>query len=166
MRRLLLLLSLIALPGCGAEMKEFSPDGTFTIVMAGTPKEDRQQSPLGVTTTTYTVEERSGFYALSVSDYGNDRPWIPEEVEGRFKAIRDTLLSTYKARLVSEDEVKLADRYEGRKLEAALTEREGLLRARYYVAKGRLYQLTAVGAPKWANSDEVNRFLGSLTVKE
>jgi len=49
-------------------------------------------------------------------------------------------------------------------LEADLTQREGKLRARFYLVKGRLYQLVAIGSAKWAKSDEVNKFLESLTV--
>jgi hypothetical protein len=165
MKRILFLPGLLLMTGCGADLKEFSPDGKFTVLMAGTPKEETR-TVSGVTTRTYTIEERNGVYGVSVSDYPGNLPWIPEEIETRLKLNCKTLVEQYGARQTGEQDVKLAEKYPGRQVEADLTDRDGVLRARFYVVNGRLYQLTALGTRKWANSAEASRFLGSLTVKE
>jgi hypothetical protein len=165
MRICLLFLTVFLVAGCGSEMKEFSPDGSFTVLMPGSPKYESQQV-LGMTTETYGVEERGGFYALEITDYGANHKLKPEEIDGRLVARCETLLSTYKARLTTEEKVKLADHHPGRFVEAELTEREGVLKARVYFVKSRMYQLVAVGSKKWAASEDVKRFLESLKVKE
>lgn len=165
MRPLLPLLIIVAIPGCGTDLKEFSTDGKFTVLIAGKPKEE-SQSILGVTTKSWVVEDRNGVYGISVSDYAGGDKFIPEEIEARLKSVREILINGNKARVISESEVKLADKYPGRTIEAELTERDGLLRARYYLVNGRLYQVSAIGSKSWANSESVSRFLGSLRLKE
>jgi hypothetical protein len=165
MRRCFLFPIVILLAGCGNEMKEFSPDGSFTVLMPGSPKYESQQV-LGMTTETYGVEERGGFYALEITDYGANHKLKPEEIDGRLVARCETLLTTYKARLTSEEKIKLGGNHPGSLVEAELTEREGVLKARVYFVKNRMYQLVAVGSRKWASSENVKRFLESLKVKE
>ena len=163
MIRSLMPLTLIFLAGCGADMKEFAPDASFSVSFPGTPQADTTVSTTGLTTKTFYVEERGGIFTLSVTDYPGGKQFDNEEVEGRLKSLRDVLLNHYGARMTGEQEIMLSGS-PGRTLEADLTQREGKLRARFYLVKGRLYQLVAIGSAKWAKSDDVNKFLESLTV--
>ncbi|MCE9534004.1 MAG: hypothetical protein K8T89_23210 [Planctomycetes bacterium] len=163
MRRHLPMIALVFIAGCSSELKEYSPDGTFQILLPDTPKMDSSEHASGLKTKTYRVEERGGIYIFSVTDYPDGDKFIPAEIEGRFKAIRETLLEQHNAKLVSESETSMANG-PGRALEATLTTREGRLRSRFYLIKGKLYQLTTIGVNSWSDSDSVRRFLDSLQI--
>jgi hypothetical protein len=156
-----LMVACIALTGCGAGFKEFSPDPKFKVLMPGTPKE-QSQDLLGLKLKMWIYEERNGGYAVAITDIGT----IPsEELKVRLDGARDGAVRNVGGTLISESEKTLADKYPGREIIVELPNGKGFNRQRFYLVAGRLYQMMSIGKDKkWIESADSTKFLDSLTI--
>ncbi len=142
--------------GCGsAEWKEFSaPDGSFSVLLPGTPKsETRPQGPLSLTA--HGVEVRNGAYMVSHCELP---PGIAFDYSGSIRG----MAGPWGGKILSETDVTVAG-VRGRAFEMEVTKpQKGFATGRIVVIKGRLYQIFALGANMRANEPHVEKFLDSF----
>lgn len=128
-------------------------------MMPGTPKEQQQSG-----FKSYAIEEKDGVYMAAFSDLpisGNE----PDNVlQQRLDGSRDGFLQNTNSTLKSDTKITLLGKYPGRAIEAENPQRGAILRARVWIVNQRLYMLQVIGKPAWANSNDANKFLDSLSL--
>lgn len=162
--------------GCQkVELKEFSPDGTFKVLMPEKKEEKTQSTPVGPMKV-WTSEFNDGGLWFAVMNNplaagGNEG--LPAAVaEALLKEAQKESIEGYKGQLVSESVIKLADTFPGRQFEAKVKvqkkngdgEVDGVIKGRVYLVNNKIYQLQAVGKPDWVNGEEIPKFLDSLQI--
>ena len=158
---------LFAIAGCKkAEFQEFvSADGHFKVLMPGKPKEQVQATGVA-SMKTYMIEEKNGAYMAAFSDMPIPANEPEATLQQRLDGSRDGCLRNTNAKLKKETKISLNGKYPGRDIEAELPDSKGLLHARIWLVKQRLYQVMVVGTQSWANSADAAKFLDSLTLTE
>lgn len=126
--------------------KELSPkEGKFSISLPGapTPSVRTMDTQIGkVTTHSFTVEGDLGIYYVAYVDFPV-WPETPEEIRAGLDSSRDQAVKG--GYLISENDVSLGD-FLGREI---MVKKDNLiLHARYFFAKGRLFQAILTSAPQ------------------
>lgn len=168
--------ALVLLPvGCQkVELKEFSPDGSFKVLMPE-KKEEKSQTTMGAQTKIWASEFNDGALLVAVTDVGKGTgagAMLDAMAETTLKESQKGALSAVKGELISESAIKLADKYHGRQFEAKVKvpkksgggEIDGIVKQRIYLVNGKLFQLQAIGKPDWVNGEEIPKFLDSLQI--
>jgi hypothetical protein len=148
--------------GGGAGLKEFvSPEGKFRVMMPGTPV--RQQQRLGpMTIAMYSLQNSNGAYMVGYVDVpipANEPDW---QLQKRLDGARMGALGNIGGGLIKENRVFLQGRDPGREIEANIPGK-GLIRARFFIAGQRMYQILVIGNPQFVHSADATRFLESLS---
>jgi hypothetical protein len=148
--------------GGGAGFKEFvSPEGKFRVMMPGTPV--RQQQRLGpISITMYTLQNSNGAYVVAFCDVPIPVGESDFQLQKRLDGARMGALGNVGGVLVKENRVFLQGRDPGREIEANAPGK-GLIRARFFIASRRMYQIMVVGNPQFVHSADATRFLDSLS---
>jgi len=148
--------------------KEFSTAvGGFSILMPGTPQEQKQSldSEIGpIDYYTFSSEDRASAYVVGYADYPADliRQADPDAM---LDGARDGAVSNVKGKLVNEREMSLRD-YPGKELEIEApiggVSQNGTIITRLYLVDQRLYQLITVTPQGRDSSEDVQKFLDSF----
>jgi hypothetical protein len=149
--------------GGGQGFREFvSPAGKFRVLMPGTPSQKSQR--IGpVSLTMYTLKTPGGAYMVGFCDVPipmNEPDWKTQQ---RLDGARNGAVGNVGGVLRKDTRIRLHGREPGREIEANLPGGRGVIRARFYVADRRMYQVMVVGTPAWVNSADATRFLDSLS---
>jgi hypothetical protein len=143
------------------KLREFSPDGTFKVLMPGVPTENAEKSDPDTPSRSWTVRETFGKYTVGTID-------VPAGVE-LSKQSQDFLLEKMGEGelpagwiVIREEKISLAGKYPGRYVEVDKPSHENVSKQRYFVTKNRAYMLIAEGPKHWINSPDTMRFLESL----
>jgi hypothetical protein len=149
-----------------AAVLEFtSADGRFKVQMPGTPKEGSQASG-GATMKTYSIESRNGAYVVGYADLPIPANEPEAAVQERLDGARDGAVRGGNATLSNSYRITLAGKYPGREFSATLNGTKGILRAKVYLVKGRLYQVMVIGTDSFANSSDSRQFLDSFALTQ
>src|SRR5262245_55844845 len=101
------------------ELKEFSPDGTFKVLMPE-KKDEKRENIGGVSEKSWTSEFNDGGLQVSVRDaYGGDLM-----AEERVKDAQKLQVANLRCEVTNESAVKLQDKYPGRSFEGKLKVRK------------------------------------------
>jgi hypothetical protein len=152
------------LAGCGAgRFKEYtSAEGRFRVLFPGTPK-DAPDPDIPQEIKKVSLEERSGFYAVTYQDLAFP-PGKTRDPDEQLDAACDRAVENLKAKRVSQTAIRLAGKYPGRDLVAEWPGGNGLVHYRLYLVDGRLYQVIVNGSKWWAESADARRFLDSFAL--
>jgi hypothetical protein len=165
---MILWVSLLAQAGAqepAAAWKPFtSSAGKFTVLLPGTPVEQRQpvQTALGpVETILFVLELKPSktSYAVSWSEF-SPAALKPGSEAKRLDNARDRVVAGTKGILKGEKRIALRG-YPGREVEIDL-DGKARVRARIFAVKNRLYQVIVLGPGNWVDGKETSRFLDSF----
>jgi hypothetical protein len=172
MRTRAIYLLLATLAGCQrVELQEFSPDGSFRVLL---PEEKKEMSQdfAGATGKVWLSEFNDGALFVGVAELPV-RKLSETEADRLLQASVQQNIKESKAELVNESEIKLGE-YPGRQFEAKVKvprqsgggELDGVIKRRVYLADGKLFILGALGRHDWVNSPQIQRFLDSLQLSK
>jgi hypothetical protein len=164
---LITLLAALLLAGCSAKSKEFRSEAGNFSVKAPVLLEEQPQT-IDMTTGkveahTYLAESDGILYAASYSVFRDEiiNQGNPEEL---LNNARDSMLASLSGKLVLETSKPLKD-YPGRELvvEMKMTDgTDGVMKARIYLVKNRLYQVMVLADKKDAEASTIIKFLESF----
>jgi hypothetical protein len=124
------------------------------------PAEKKVQAPLGETTR-YTAEKDGELYAVSRIDV---RIGSREEAEAYLEEVTEAFSSQPFIRQVRRLSKTVLQGYPGREIVVQTPFND--MRIRWYIARGRLYQLGVTGAAKAVDSERWERFFRSFVFTE
>jgi len=158
--------SVEATPIEAAAWKQFAPEkGGFSVLLPGTPIEGpiKVATPAGEMTVQTYVVLRSDGARLAVVYSDSPTPIGPQDVQANLDGAKAGMALTSGGTIKSEKTITL-DGNPGRELEIIV--RDGLVKARVYIVKQRIYQVAAGPVGKITASD-VDKVLDSfkLTAK-
>lgn len=139
-----------------------SKEGAFSVLMPGQPEQksfptDTEQGPINMNM--FSVGRGNAFYAVIYSDF----PLVPDDpqlINNMLDKARDMGVANAKGRLLSETRITLGD-YPGREIKISIS--AGILLARLYAVKHRLYQVMVAGTQEAViASPDTARFLDSF----
>jgi hypothetical protein len=146
-------------PGLLAEQSwtRFSPpNGSFIVLMPGSPKEDKETEKNSDGTTesyTYTVETRIGAFLVGYTDFSDDISSVDSE---RLLDAAGQGFTTNGGKLLSQENLSM-NGHPGR--EVTYTDQDGTTsKARIFIVRQRLYQLHAIAS----QSQDVKKFFDSF----
>ena len=148
-----------------------SPEGQFTVLMPGTPKEEIQykQTELGqIEIHLFVLQSSGAAYITSYADFPITAT-TPEMVEKMLDGARDNVLANSTRKLLEESKISL-DGLSGREMKIGMPDL--VLKTRFYVAQRRLYQVMMITpdpnqiSKKAVAGQNANatKFLGSLKI--
>lgn len=146
------------------EPKEFSPkDSGMKIQFPGTPKLI-ENDVSGIKVKNWVVERKNGAeaFGISVTSLPNTANDDKKMTEKRLDGSRDGFIKAVKGNLVQETKISLENKYSGREVLASMNGGKVFILTRYYMVKGRIYQIMAFGNKEFIDSDEVKSFLDSF----
>ena len=147
--------------------RSFAPkDNSFTVAVPGAPHEKKQQvktesGPADVTLFVWQGPAETTF-VVSVTDYPEAA--VQGAEDKRLKNARDGAVENSKGKLIHERKITLTG-IPGRELWIG-TDMDGMIRARFYAVKQRLYQTMALGPKTAVETKEVAAFLDSFKLKK
>jgi alpha/beta superfamily hydrolase len=150
----------VAPPIAEADLKRFSPDGTFSVLMPDNAVAQPERDGLRA-----WVVDRLGV-SLLVACF--DEPGLmdksPEDFEDFMNGCRQAMLAANQVDLVKEEKITLEGGHRGRQIEGNAIDGH-VSKMRVYVVGERVYQLVAGGGRSWADGPVVAKFLDSLEAK-
>lgn len=157
--------------GCQkVELKEFSPDGTFKVMMPE-KKQESNQDFSGFPAKIWISEFNDGALAVLVMDMKSAGALVQVMSGKLLKDAQDKTVESLKGKIVSESEAKLDDKYPGRVFEATAKvpsnkggEIDGIMKGSLYTAEGKVFMVYALGKPDWMKQQVVTEFLSSLKI--
>jgi hypothetical protein len=161
--------SVLLAGGCGAtDLKPYTSreGGGFTILLPAGQMEEtapKPDQPIG----TLILEQPNGTYEVAYQDVPAAAGETPEQLEHRLDEYRDRALENSRAsqgELRGEKKITLAGRYPGREIVIELPPHQEWIRARIFLAEGRLYQVNASGKKGWVDSRDTEKVLDSFRV--
>ena len=156
--KLAVAVGLVLAAGCGPKMdwKEFTgPDGKFTVLMPGTPKEQSQPAPVpGLTVKMYMVDLGSSAFAVSTTD-------LPPGTPFDYTAGVQGAIQGYQGKLLSSTDVTIGGS-KGKAFEAEIAKPKGYVSGQMVVVNNRLYQLIAIGSNARTSNPDVQKFFDSF----
>jgi hypothetical protein len=170
----LLLATVVLASTCNALRAEdkFKPftsnEGKFTVLMSGTPKEQKQTVKAGgvdVTTHLFLCEIDPN-RAVIVSF--NEIPGVagnPAAVDKILEATPGLLNSTAKGKVLSVNKISLG-KSPGREVQIELPEGKGIMKVNVYLVGSRLYQVLGIGPESFVRSPQLDRYYKSFKVNE
>jgi hypothetical protein len=143
------------------ELKPFAPKGEgFQVAMPGDPKLI-EQDVMGLKLKMWIYEKGDGGYAVAITDIGK---FPEEEIEMRLDGARDGAVKNVGGKLIKETKVMLDKKYPGRQIDVSLPQGDAMIRQRFYIADGRLYQVMSIGKKDWVETKESAAMLDSLKI--
>jgi hypothetical protein len=158
--------------GCQkVELSEFSPDGSFKVLMPE-KKEEKSQSFGGVPGKVWSSEYNDGAFLVAVLDVPGGSAVGDALADIALKEGQQNAIKGVNGQLVSDSSIKLQDKYPGRQFEAKVKvprksgsgEIDGIIKCRIYFVKGKMYMIQAIGKPDWVAAAEIGKFLESLEI--
>jgi hypothetical protein len=163
------LLGIMLLASCTpkANWQEFTgPEGDFTILLPGIPKEEVQvvNSEAGdITVHLFNVPLGSFAYVVAYSDYPADLV-ANMGAEKLLDGARDGAVSNTRGKLLDESPVEI-DGFPGRFLKVLSPDGTGLAQARMFLVGNRLYQIFVASPKSDQDSEDIQKYLDSFTLK-
>ena len=158
------LLLLLSAAVAGDTLKEYKlDDGKFKVLLPATPEAITQKMPAGPPLKLYQVRG-AGLYLVATLDIPEAANESDDKLQSRLDAGRDQGVQNAKGKLLQETRIKLANKHPGREILVELPASKEVLRGRFYLVEGRMYQLVALGSAEFVQSDSASKFLGSLGV--
>ena len=149
-------------------LKLFTPQkGDFSVLLPETPK-DRVVSSGGEKLTQWYIGRPTGSYVLTQVLNNEMRNADDETADRALKKGQRSVQSQLKAKLVSEQKIKLDGKYPGREfvLEFVDKDKPRLLRSRIYAVNGVQFQIILVGDKDYAQSPEADQVFNSFGLKK
>jgi hypothetical protein len=144
-----------AMPAAAAPLawQKFAPPGSgFSVLFPGTAKANKQSAG-GVDVVVYACETPDANYVVGYFAF-------PPGKTLTLDAVISSLVSQTKAKLLSQKNINLAN-YPGREFTAQLPS-GALMRQRFAMANGRLYQVGLDGAASVVDASDATRFFDSF----
>jgi hypothetical protein len=164
MPRLTVVLLALAFAGDADALKEFKLDDKSKVLLPGTPEVSTQKLQNGAVMRLYVAKGTSGMYVVATTDIPEAANESEDKLQARLDQGRDQGVQNAKGKLAKETRIKLADKYPGREILVELPTDKDLLRNRFYLVNGRMYQLMVVGNEAFVNSPDRLKFFDSLAV--
>jgi hypothetical protein len=146
----------------------FAPEkGDFSLLLPGAPKE-RVVSSGDEKLTQWYIARSSGTYVLT-RVLNNEMRNVDDEIADRgLKKGQRTVQSQLKAKMVSEQRIKLDGKYPGREFVLEFTDKTKLrlLRSRVYAVNGVQFQIVLVGDKDYIQSREADQVFNSFRLKK
>lgn len=160
---LLVVIILLTLTGCGGSEPQALTNaaGKYKLLMPGSPK-SQTEAAAGMTMHIQSYEERDGAFMVMYVDAPIPANESEAQIQARLDGSRNGALANVKGKLISESQIKLADKYHGREFRGEITKPQGVIVTRIYLVGGRLYQVMALGNPSWVDRDVIKKCLGSF----
>ena len=154
---------LFALVGCGGSEPQpvTNAGGKYKVLMPGTPKTQTQPAA-GMTMHVQSYEEGDGAFMVAYVDTPIPENESEAQIQSRLDGSRDGALGNISGKLVSESQIKLAEKYHGREFRGDIPKLKGVVVARVYLVGSRLYQVMAVGKPSWVDRDVIKKCIASF----
>ena len=161
------IIGLLLLAGCAAKFKEFrSKTGNFSVKAPALLEEQPQTVDMSSGKTeahTYLAESDGILYVAAYSVFRDEiiNQGKPEEF---LNNARDSILASLNGKLVLETRKSLGD-YPGRELVVDIKMVDGtngVMKARIYLVKNRLYQLMVMADTEQASAGTITQFLDSF----
>jgi ABC-type glycerol-3-phosphate transport system substrate-binding protein len=167
-RRLLfsLLLVILVLAACAptANWQDFTgPEGDFTVMLPGIPKDETQQveSDIGeITVNLFQLPFGNFAYVVAYSDY----PMDVVQSKGAqiiLDGARDGAVTNTGGTLLEEQDIEIQG-YPGRQLKVKSPDGEGIAQARMYLVGNRLYQIFVASPTADSGSPDIPKYLESF----
>jgi hypothetical protein len=148
-------------------LKEFkSEDGRFKVLLPGKPETKTQKLPSGPPMKLYVARGGAGVFMVATAEVPEAAKETDDKIQARLDAGRDQGLQDSKGNLLKETRIKLANKYPGREVLIELPGGKEVLRTRFYLVDGRIYQVAVVGTADFVNSAASNKFLDSLNINK
>jgi hypothetical protein len=164
------ILGLLLLAGCASKLKEFrSETGNFSVKAPALLEEQPQTvdtSSGKAEAHTYLAESDGILYVAAYSDFRDEiiNQGNPEEF---LNNARDSMLASLNGKLVLETRKSLEE-YPGRELVVNMKMvdgTDGVMKARIYLVKNRLYQLMVIASTQDASAGTITQFLDSFKLR-
>jgi hypothetical protein len=123
------------------------------VTEVGTAKEKQHQFKVGT---------HQGAYVVSYQDNPNLQGGTPKQLMAALESGRDRLLEVFRGKLLESKSVTLNKTHPGLSFRVTIPRANGEARCRFYMAGTRLYQIMAIGVPKFANSKEATQVIDSF----
>jgi hypothetical protein len=162
---LLLVLSGVALGGGADSWKEYrSKENHFRALFPGEPKATTSKVK-GVELKAFAVETDKNGYLVLVSDIPGAKFESEKMVEDRLDTIRNHVVKEQEAKVEKETKITLGGTLLGR--DVLYTLKAGpVVRVRYFVVNGRIYQVLAYGPKDWVAGADTEKFLDSFMLTQ
>jgi hypothetical protein len=138
----------------------------FTVQMPGKPEKSTHKIPGGADLHRYQVKTDKGVFVITTSEVPEAAKETDDKLQKRLDDAREQGVQNVKGKLHQKEskDLKLASKYPGREIEVELPNKE-LLRSRFYIVDGRLYQLIVTGNSEFVKGPTADKFLDSLSTK-
>ena len=144
------------------EPKEFSPtNGGFTIKMPGEPKLIEKDAN-GVKFKIWAIEQKDVAFLVTTNDVPGSATESDEALQTRLDNGRDGFINGGNRKLIKETKIVLDEKYPGRDVIGTVPGTTSIIRDRFYLVKGRMYQVMIVGSKEFHDSDEAKDFFNSF----
>ena len=144
------------------DLKQFSPDGTFRVLLPAAAKEKGEKIE-GETLRWWGIEE--GGRSMGVAFFSVEGGLAgagPDELETLMNTVQEGSLAANHGTVTKVQKLTLAGGHPGRYLEAVCAPRGEIVKVRMYVVGDRVFQLIAIGLKPWIDSPEIDKFLTSF----
>jgi hypothetical protein len=146
------------------QLREFSPDGKFKVLMPGTP-EERTESRYGLTVRIWHVQTRDRGCGVIVWD--SPPGTIDDPNEELDDCIRAASIAERGFKPTKVSNIMLAGKYPGRACDVQVPEQNTSMKVRAYFVGGRLYLIYAIGKDRsFVDSEDVTKFLDSFQLTD
>ncbi|HUJ19713.1 MAG TPA: hypothetical protein VL197_17125 [Nitrospirota bacterium] len=160
------LLSKASIPETPSWAEFSSPEGNFSILMPGTPAQEKKQVStaaglLDMHMFSREVRNRTA-YIVIYTDYPDAITRVsPDKV---LDGGRDGAVANSKGKLLSEQYLFLEGGHSGREITVEVPEK-GMLKVRAYLVRQRLYQIMLIAPKELIDSEDNVRYLSSFKLK-
>lgn len=154
--------------GCAdAPPPEFvSKSDKFAVRFRGAPQV-RERPVGGSRSVVYKIESPDGAETVAVTELPLKGDEPPEMAPWLLNSAKADLIRESGGTLTADASSALAGKYPGREFAARVTDpHPGVLRARVYFARGRLYQVVVMGTAEYASAPAATAFLESFRLTE
>ncbi|VTU02678.1 Uncharacterized protein OS=Pseudanabaena biceps PCC 7429 GN=Pse7429DRAFT_4512 PE=4 SV=1 [Gemmataceae bacterium] len=142
-----------------------SKEGKFKAKFPAKPDE-KSQTTNGIKFTMHVAGAKEGGYVVGIADLPIPDGETAEMTQKRLDGARDGAIGNVKGKLIDSKDVTLDKKYPGREFSASLPQKDGLLRARIYLAGKRLYQVMVIGTKDFVGGKDADAFLDSFKITE
>ena len=155
---LALVVGLTMAVGCGQKvaLKPFNPpDGSFTVMMPGTPKEE-SSTEAGIKTTLYLSESKNIVYIVSSGD-------LPRGFPVNYPTALSAIAAARQGKITKESDFTLAG-VKGKAYEMEMGQPKGVAIGRMVVVNNRLYQMLVLGESLRSGDAQAQQFMDSFAL--
>jgi hypothetical protein len=123
------------------------------VTEVGTAKEKQHQFKTGT---------EHGVYLVSYQDNPNLQGSTPQQLMAALESGRARLQKVFRGELLESESVTLNKTYPGLNFRLTIPQANGEARCRFYMVGTRLYQIMAIGAPEFPNSNQATQVIDSF----